>query len=341
MLEKWKASLDKGEYVGVIFMDLSKAFDTINHDLLLAKLKAYGFSHNALAFMLSYLKNRSHRVNINNNFSTWGEIIAGVSQGSILGHLLFNIFINDIFYFKDKSCLSNYADDNVLYAFGSNMTEVKDKLSQDLPKLSEWFTENFMILNPDKCHYMCLGKDAVNDILKLCDVELKSSELETVLGIEIDQKLTFNCHVKTLCSKAAKKLSALQRIDNIIDEEKRNLLFNAIIKSQFSYCPLVWMFCSRRSNNLINNIHERALRATFDDHTSNFTQLLEKKSESTAHQQNIQALKKEIYRFTNNLSPVIIVHMFRENFQQLASSTKKTTKMGLETISYRGQNCGI
>ena len=138
MLEKWKASLDKGEYVGVIFMDLSKAFDTINHDLLLAKLKAYGFSHNALAFMLSYLKNRSHRVNINNNFSTWGEIIAGVSQGSILGHLLFNIFINDIFYFKDKSCLSNYADDNVLYAFGSNMTEVKDKLSQDLLKLSEW-----------------------------------------------------------------------------------------------------------------------------------------------------------------------------------------------------------
>ena len=119
--------------------------------------------------MLSYLKNRSHRVNINSNFSTWEEIIAGALQGSLLGPLLFNIFINDIFYFEDKSYLSSYADDNVLYAFGSNMTEVKDKLSQDLPKLSEWFTENFMILNPDKCHYMCLGKDAVNDILKLCD----------------------------------------------------------------------------------------------------------------------------------------------------------------------------
>ena len=222
------------------------------------------------------------------------------------------------------------------------MTEVKDKLSQDLRKLSEWFTENFMILNPDKCHYKCLGKDVLNDILKFWDKELKSSELETVLGIEIDHKLTFNCHVKRRCSKAAKKLSALKRIANIIDEEKRNLLFNGIMKSQFSYCPLYgWMLSSRRSNNLINNIYERALRATFDDHTSNFTQLLEKKSESTAHQQNIQALKKEIYRFTNNLSPVIIVHMFRENFQQLASSTKKTTKMGLETISYRGQNCGI
>ena len=265
--------------------------------------------------MLSYLKNRSHRVNINNNFSTWEEIIAGAPQGSILGLLLFNIFINHIFYFEDKSYLSNYADDNVLYAFGSNMTEVKVKLSQDLPKLSEWFKENFMILNPDKCHYMC-------GILKFCDQELKSSELETVLGIKIDQKLTFNCHVKTLCSKDAKKLSALQRIANIIDEEKRNLLFNAIIKSQFSYYPLVWMFCSRLSNNLINNIHERALTTTFDDHTGNFSQLLEKKRESTNHQQNIQALMKEIYKFTNNLSPPIIDHMFANEFRNECTTFK-------------------
>ena len=162
---------------------------------------------------------------------------------------------------------------------------------------------------------MCLGKDVVNDIVKFCDVELKSSGLETVLGIEIDQKLTFNCHVKTLCSKAAKKLSAIQRIANIIDKEKRNLLFNAIIKSQFSYCPLLWMFCSRRSKNLINNIHERALRATFDDHTTNFAQLLEKKRESTIYQRNTQALMKEIYKFTNNLSLLLSIPCF--NFAKI------------------------
>ena len=95
-------------------MGPSKAFDTINNDLLLAKLKTNGFSHNALAFMLSYLKNRSLRVNINGNFSTWEEIIAGVPKGSILGPLLFNTLANDIFYFEDKSYLSNYADDNMI-----------------------------------------------------------------------------------------------------------------------------------------------------------------------------------------------------------------------------------
>ena len=207
-----------------------------------------------------------------------------------------------IFFILKTNLIKVTMQMSVLYAFGSNMTEINDKLSQDLPKLSEWFTENFMILNPAKCHYMCLGKDAVNDILKFCDEKLKSNELETVLGIEIDHKLTFNSHIKTLCSKAAKKLCALRRIANTIDEEKRNLLFNAIIKSQFSYCPLAWMFCSRRSNDLVNNIHERALRAIFDDDTSNFTQLLEKKRESTIHQRNIQALMKEIYKFIiNNL----------------------------------------
>ena len=121
--KKWKASLDKGEYVGVTFMDLSKAFATINYGLFLAKLKDYGFSHNALPFMLSYLKKRSQRVNINNNFSIWEEIIAGVPQACVLGPLLFNILINDIFDFGDKSYLSKYADDNILYSFGSNITE--------------------------------------------------------------------------------------------------------------------------------------------------------------------------------------------------------------------------
>ena len=102
------------------------------------------------------------------------------------------------------------------------------------------------------------------------------------------------------------------------------------------------MFCSRRSNNLINNIHIRALRATFDNHSSNFTQLLEKKREPTIHQRNIHALMKEIHKFINNLYPPIIDHMLQfhknsynlKNFQQLQSSKKKTTKMGLETISY-------
>ena len=102
-------------------MDLSKVIDTINHDLLLAKLKGYGFSKQALSFMCSYLKNKRQRVQINNKFSSLKEVIAGVLQGSILGPLLFNLSINDLFIFICFSTLSNYADDNNLFATGTNI----------------------------------------------------------------------------------------------------------------------------------------------------------------------------------------------------------------------------
>ena len=119
-------------------MDLSKAFEIINRDLLIAKLEAYGFSSDLL-LMFSYLEIRFQRVSINSSFSTWEEIIADIPQGSILGPLLFNIFLNDLFYIENRSFSSNYADDNVLYAFGSNLEEVKQTFSQHLLKLSEWF----------------------------------------------------------------------------------------------------------------------------------------------------------------------------------------------------------
>ena len=104
-------TLDKGKHVGAAFMDLSKPCDTVNHDLLIAKLEAYRFSNNALLFMLSYLKNRSQSLSINSSFSSWEEIIAGVPRGSTLEPLLFHIFLNDIFYFENRAFLTNYADD--------------------------------------------------------------------------------------------------------------------------------------------------------------------------------------------------------------------------------------
>ena len=131
-------------------MDLSKAFDTINHDRLLAKLKAYGFSKQALSFVCSYLKNRRQRVQINNKFSSLKEVIAGVPQGSIDGPLLFNLFINDLFLFICVTNLNNYADDNDLFATGTDIQLINQMFLSDFRAVNNWFYENFIILNPGK-----------------------------------------------------------------------------------------------------------------------------------------------------------------------------------------------
>ena len=120
MLEQWKRALDRGEYVSALFLDLSKAFDTINHDLLIAKLKAYGFSKEALKLIKSYLKNRKQKAQIKNKFSSETDVVAGVPRGSIDGPLLFNLFINDLTFFIEQCTLSNYGDDSNLSISGDD-----------------------------------------------------------------------------------------------------------------------------------------------------------------------------------------------------------------------------
>ena len=182
MLEKWKKALDKEENMSAVFMDLSKVFGTINHDLLLTKLKAYGFSKQALSFMCSYLKNRRQRVQINNKFSSLKEVIDWVPQGSIDGPLLFNVFINDLFLFICFSTLSNYADDNNLFATGTDIQLINEVLLSDFMAVNNWFYENVMILNPLKCHFMSVGKDTRDeDVFYYDSLILKNSN--EILGV--------------------------------------------------------------------------------------------------------------------------------------------------------------
>ena len=121
MIEKCKRALDENMKVGAIFMDLSKTFDTLNHRLLLAELKAYGLQPTALKQMENYLAGHFQRAKVSNSYSSWSEIIAGGPQGSILGPLLLNIFLNDLFLYTEETFLSNYADDNTLYSIDNTI----------------------------------------------------------------------------------------------------------------------------------------------------------------------------------------------------------------------------
>ena len=254
MLEKWKSSVDKGSSFGALLTDLSKAFDCLSHKILIAKLHAYGFSLNALRLVHSYLTNRKQRTKINNKYSSREEILFGVPQGSILGPLLFDIFRFDVFFIMNETEFASYTDDNTPYTSSQNVDNVIRTLVNDSVSLFKWFSNNQMKTNKDKYHLLS-NKERVT--MKIVETEIKSSNCEKLLGIKIDNNLTFNEHLNHIIEKASRKTNALSRVAPYMNESKKRILMNSFFWSQCSYCPLVWMFHSRTLNNKINCFHER------------------------------------------------------------------------------------
>ena len=141
-----------------------------------------------------------------------------------------------------------------------------------------------MKLNEDECHLITLGANHADAIsIKIGRSTIHESNLEKLLGVRIDNKLTFEDHIRTLCKKVSNKLYALSRISHLLDQEILRILMRAFIYSQFQYCKLAWMFHSRKLNNNINKLHERVLRITYKDQNSSFESLLKKDSSTTTH----------------------------------------------------------
>ena len=342
MTEKWRKCLDKGGISGVILTDLSKAFDCILHDLLIAKLAAYGFDYQSLKIMESFLSNRQQRTKINNAFSCYSEIRHGVPQGSILGPLLFNIYICDIFFDKIERDIASYADDNTPYNFGFNLDNVIINLEKSTNSLLNWFRQNHMKANADKCDLL-ISSDKVCTA-KIEDFSIENNTEEKLLGVKFDSNLSFEGHVTCLCKKASQKLHTLARISNYMDLNKRMNLMKAFITSQFSYCPLIWMFHSRNLNNKINRIHERALRLVYQNNLS-FSELLDLDNSVTVHQKNLQVLVIEIYEVKNGIAPEIMNNIFelqnpsynlRSICDQFRRENIKTVNYGLQSVRYIG-----
>ena len=257
MLEKWTLAVDNKNTFGALLTDLSKAFDCLPHDLLVAKLNADGFSLPALKLVLSYLSNRKQRTKINSKFSSWEEVLFGVPQKSILGPLLFNLFICDLFFIMNDIDFASYADDNTSFIVGEDIVDVIFKLQNASKTPFQWFYDNQMKANPDNCHFICSSNEKLNIVIE--DQRISNSNCKKLLGVLLNSKLSFKPHVDSIFRKAGLKLNAISRIIPYIDFSKKRLLVNAFFSSQFNYCPLIWICHNRMLNNRINRLHERCL----------------------------------------------------------------------------------
>ena len=162
LLQPGQEELDDSGLVGTILMDLSKAYDCLPHDHIIAKFEAHGLSKSSLSLLLDYLISRKQRVKIGSSYSVWHKIKRGVLQGSILGPLLFDVFINNIFMFIEKTDVCNFADDNTIYDCGQDLSNILENLKHDLKIFLIWFKINSLQANPSKLQFMILEKKKRN-----------------------------------------------------------------------------------------------------------------------------------------------------------------------------------
>ena len=207
-----------------------------------------------------------------------------------------------------------FADDNTISSCGIDLHEIVTNLESDLSRLLEWFTNNGMVANPKKFQLVFLAlKGQRRLLLSINDNKLSETDHVKLLGIEVDNKLKFSKHVKTLCSKVNKKISAFSRLNMYISREQALTICNAVILSNFNYCPLIWLFCNKGTNKEIDRTHKRALRILHKKYECPFETLLPRSGSFCIHVRNLQKLMTEIYKSVNQLNPLLVWNFMKKS----------------------------
>jgi exonuclease III len=256
-------SMNKNQVALLLFIDFSKAFDMVEYPILFKKLEHYGIRGTALAWIKSYLENRSQFVSVNGTDSTTTPLVYGVPQGSILGPLLFVIYINDMPGISDLARFILYADDANIILTGSSIHDLEDQLHVLTKKLSEWVTSNGLMLNLRKTNYMIFSRRRINHTINLSidGTEICRTTEARFLGVLVDDKLRWSKHIKTVKAKMARYIGIMYKIKNLLPQKARLQLYHSFVQSHVNFCSLIWGFSAKSNIESLFSSQKKGLRA--------------------------------------------------------------------------------
>ena len=258
----------KRHNVGTIFMDLSKAFDVMDHNVLKKKLEYYEFRGKFLEFLMSFMQNRKYFVHVNGIDSITKTVNIGVPQGSTLGPLLFLIFINDMKNCSELLKFIQFADDTTLLFSSPNIEQLNEILETEGNKVIKWLNANKLIINLSKTNCMLFsnkrGDPQIN--IKLDNTEIESQKESTFLGVIIDNKLTWKSHVKHISNKISKSIAILRILRFSFPKHVMRMIYMSLIFSHINYCNLIWGSACTNTLEPLFRLQKKAIRLVDNSH---------------------------------------------------------------------------
>lgn len=258
---------ERGKNTIGIFMDLSKAFDTIDHNILMNKLYHYGFRGVAFDWFRNYLSDRTQYVVYNSSSSTKISMSCGVPQGSILGPLLFILYMNDICNTSKVLNTILFADDTTIFYSHENLSVLCDTVNNELDEVSNWFKANKLSLNAKKTNLMFLGtRHQTSTINSNCTIRLDGCILDRVheakfLGITIDENLTWKKHIENVSRTCSRNIGVLYKVNKFLPQSALYQLYCSLVQPYLNYGLLLWGNANKEYINKLFRIQKRALRA--------------------------------------------------------------------------------
>lgn len=337
VIDEWKLIISERQIVGVIFVDLKRAFETIDRGRLLEKLYQYGITGTVLEWFRSYLNDRRQQVQFNDR---WSKILTteyGVPQGSVLGPLLFIIYMNDIVNVCAEVCnIKMFADDTLIYVTGESSAEVERKLNIAFNVIEEWMNVNKLKLNAEKTKYMLvrsIRKELRGNTIVRClnGNEIERVEIMKYLGVMIDDRLRFSGHCDYMLKKIGKKISFLNRIGNFISAYTRCTIYKTIIAPHFEYCATLLIDMGDTQLSRLQKAQNRAMRVILQcDRRAKVQWMLLTLQFMNIRQRLYYNMCIFIYKILNNMMPEQFSNRLR-----IIEEERETRQTGCIAIEFR------